>query len=128
MGFLSDDCYGWTKSGADIYFFKTKMHTYESLFFQNASETSYIRQERAWSNSGWEYRIEIDFFEAEKEYGDRITAINMYNQQNGMDLSWQLNSQFKDVIMIQISLSHEDKYLSIDYDINTGGLIRCEMY
>lgn len=121
-----DRCYGFTTSGSDISFKKTKTNTFQSDSSQNASDVYYIRQERGWTNGDWEYSFMIDFFEADHENGGRITFLEIFNTKTGMDVHWQINSQMNNQINIHVYLNNDGKFFSLDYDINTKKLIGCD--
>lgn len=61
---ITDDCYGWNESGNDIMFYKVNDNSYESIIFQDASDTTYVRQEREWKIGNYRYSFMVDFFEA----------------------------------------------------------------
>ena len=126
---IRDTCFGWTDSGKEIDFTESSPGTYESLFFQDASGVNYVRQQRAWSNGGWEYNFSIDFYEAGEEHGGRIANIEMLNPETGMIISWQIDTENSDVLMVGIWFNDEtyDKVITLEYDLKTGALTGCEI-
>ncbi len=125
--FADDEYYGWTRSWGDIYLNKTGEGTYESVFFQDASDLCYVRQERIWHIGSWKYRFGVDFYEADQSNGARITAVDMYNSEIGMGISWQIDSARGGRVMIDVDLYEEEKYYSMEYDLETGKLIHWEL-
>jgi len=119
---ISDNCYGWNESGEDILFLKANDNTYESTILQDASDADYVRQERAWENGDYQYAFMVDFFEAKKEYGERITSIIMRNNDTDFELGWQINSQCPERIMIDVTLFSVGKRYSFEYNSDSQKL------